>query len=110
MSNYTIDLSSLNGTELSHTDVTQSDNFTYRYTPCQNGLSYQGLPVMATYNTDYNKLYMAKWKDISPTYSNGTFTYKWTNGETEPVCAPATQYTHLMLIGLVVQVKPTLQK
>ena len=91
VSGYTIDLTDLNGKTISK-DV---DSWTYYYTPCQDGLTCTGSDgktnkAMADQwkdGNDFCTAYLAVWDDVSPTYSDGVFTFTWSNGQTSNACS-----------------------
>ena len=92
---YTIDGNSIDLSLISGDTIEFTDGYwNYYYTPCSDGLTCtdkDGVPQSAMsdqykLSNDFCTAYLALWTDVTPTYSNGTFTFIWKNGRSSGKC------------------------
>ena len=93
---HTIDLSSVTGSTIQHTD----GQWTYYYTPCSDGLtctdndgvSQSCMSDQFKDGNDFCTAYLSLWTDVTPSYSDGTFTFTWSNGKSSNICADGRSF------------------
>ena len=97
---HSIDLSPLKGKTISKTE----GDWTYYFTPCQDGLSCDSQSGEQVYamadqykmGNDFCTAYLAQYsREIEPKYNNGVFTFTWNNGQAGNACEELSHHIYI---------------